>query len=472
VVVSDINGERLKHSAYCRDHLQEFGYELCDEASLLIRGWVGRVFLLLILVTSVATYRYAIQTNNPIALLTLFAYALPVIIVGSFPIIINFYSDIEKFSPAIVDAVSITSLLSFAFIGYVLFANVDTQVEREILSNRLAGQVNFMLLIVIALSYHATYQVTIIRNLLLIVVFSALIFWVDKDFFAVSVLQLLQGFLSGSIVSWIFYDGIRARFYSRSTDASTRQHLYNQLSKLVYSHQLEMIKNGEELEATMPLKEGKAIVSVFDVQRSTEIKHEKTQAFFLNVFESFLEICMRGYEHNPLRSRAFRLKETGDGFISTVGYPFLPTEARSLADSAVSTALTMLDAFNKEVEKFNYSRPIKASIGLAYNSIQGTFQSAGIRSYDLFGEAIVQAAKYEELRKRPELWDLFSKHAAKLGLEHFHLLIVQEVVYNSLSPSYRDLFVEVDLTDPRVFTGEEDMRYDTEARYIYFYVTE
>ena len=169
--MSDINGERLKHSAYCRDHLQEFGYELCDEASLLIRGWVGRVFLLLILVTSVATYRYAIQTNNPIALLTLFAYALPVIIVGSFPIIINFYSGIEKFSPAIVDAVSMTSLLSFAFIGYVLFANVDTQVEREILSNSLAGQVNFMLLIVIALSYHATYQVTIIRNLLLTVVF-------------------------------------------------------------------------------------------------------------------------------------------------------------------------------------------------------------------------------------------------------------------------------------------------------------
>ena len=84
---------------------------------------------------------------------------------------------------------------------------------------------------------------------------------------------------------------------------------------------------------------------------------------------------MRGYEHNPLRSRAFRLKETGDGYISTVGYPFMPTEARSLADSAVSTALTMLDAFNKEVEKFNYSRPIKASIGLAYNSIQGNNSS-------------------------------------------------------------------------------------------------
>ena len=106
---------------------------------------------------------------------------------------------------------------------------------------------------------------------------------------------------------------------------------------------------------------------------------------------------MRGYEHNPLRSRAFRLKETGEGYISTVGYPFLPIEARSLAHSAVSSSLTMLDAFNKGVEKFSYSRPIKASIGLAYISIQGTFQSAGIRSYDLYGEAIIQAAKYEAL---------------------------------------------------------------------------
>ena len=468
----DRTSERQKYSAYCRDHLKEFGYELCDEASQLIRGWVGRVFLLLVLVTTVATYRYAVQTNNPIASLTLFAYVLPVVIVGFFPIAISFYSAIEKYSPYIVDTIIVTSLLSFGFLGYVLFDNVDTQVEREVLSSRLAGQVNFMLLIVIALSYHATYQITIIRNLLLTLAFSALIFWVDEDFFALSILQLLQGFLSGSVVSWIFYDGVRARFYSRSTDASTRQHLYNQLSKLVYSHQLEMIKHGEELEATMPLKEGKAIVSVFDVQRSTEIKHEKTQEFFMNVFESFLEICMRGYEHNPLCSRAFRLKETGDGYISTVGYPFLPIEARSLADSAVSTALTMLDAFNKEVEKFNYSRPIKASIGLAYNSIQGTFQSAGIRSYDLYGEAIIQAAKYEELRKLPELWDLFSEHAAKLGLAYFHLLIVQEVVYNSLSPSYRDLFVEVDLSDPRVFTGDEEMRYDPEARYIYFYVTD
>jgi hypothetical protein len=153
-----------------------------------------------------------------------------------------------------------------------------------------------------------------------------------------------------------------------------------------------------------------------------------------------------------------------------VGYPFLPTESRSLADSAVGTALSMFDAFNQEVGKFNYSRPIKGGVGLAYNSIQGTFQSGGIRSYDLFGEAIVQAAKYEEMRKQPQIWRRFEQRANELGLEHFHVLIVQEVVYNSLSSSYRDLFVEINLSGPEFTDPPIDMLYDTEARFLYFHV--
>jgi hypothetical protein len=40
-------------------------------------------------------------------------------------------------------------------------------------------------------------------------------------------------------------------------------------------------------------------------------------------------------------------------------------------------------------------------MGLAYNSVQGTFQSGSIRPYDLFGESWIQASKYEELRKQP-----------------------------------------------------------------------
>tara|TARA_Y100000385_G_C12817565_1_gene518902 strand:+ start:240 stop:662 length:423 start_codon:yes stop_codon:yes gene_type:complete len=138
---------------------------------------------------------------------------------------------------------------------------------------------NFMPLIVAAFSHHAAYQVTIIRNMLFVILLSALIYWIDKFFFAISILHLLQGFLLGSLVSWKHYDGIRVRFYSRTTNESARKHFCKQLSKLVYPHQLEMIKQREELERTRPIKEGRAIFSAFDVQRITEIKHGKTQEF-------------------------------------------------------------------------------------------------------------------------------------------------------------------------------------------------
>jgi class 3 adenylate cyclase len=246
--------------------------------------------------------------------------------------------------------------------------------------------------------------------------------------------------------------------------------LHKQLSKLVYSHQLERIKLGDELENTMPLKEGKAICNVFDVQKSGEIRHEKTQDFFLAVFQSFMQICMKGYEHNPLRSRAFRLKETGDGFISTIGYPFLPIESHSLADSAVSTALEMFAAFNEQVKQFDYSRPIKGAMGLAYNSVQGTFQSSGIRSYDLFGDALNQAAKYEELRKHPLVKQRIVDHAKELGLKDYHIMIAQEVIYNSLSSNFRDLFVEVDLRSKEFEEQNFQMISDNDAQYFYFHI--
>ncbi len=70
-------------------------------------------------------------------------------------------------------------------------------------------------------------------------------------------------------------------------------------------------------------------------------------------------------------------------------------------------------------------------MGLAYNSVQGAFQSGGIRSYDLFDDALIQASKYEEVGKQPIIWNLFKEHAARRGLEHFNVLIIQEVVYNS-----------------------------------------
>ena len=381
-------------------------------------------------------------------------------------------AELNKRSALVLDFLSFTGLMGFCAVLYIYSLGVTTSKDIEELFQAILGQIGFILMLGTAFSYKAQYIYTFIRNIVFTLTVAIVVTSIGAAANQFFFILLVQGILGGTMVSWVFFEAVRTRFYLKATDADTRQHLYNQLSKLVYPHQLERIKLGDELENTMPLKEGKAIINVFDVQRSGEIRHEKTQEFFMGIFQSFLQVCMKGYGHNPLRSRAFRLKETGDGFISAVGYPFLPIDSRSLADSAVSTALTMFEAFNLEVKKFNYSRPIKGAMGLAYNSVQGTFQSGGIRSYDLFGDALIQAAKYEELRKQPVLWEIFCEHACEQGLVDFNILIVQEFIYNSLSPSYRDLFTEIDMVDERLVERGFHLMYDNEAKYIYFHLLE
>lgn len=413
-----------KYSLYCKEHIEEFSSELNNSASAALRGWFGRFGAMLFAFSTMINYSDALSKDNPYAVFMLFTYVVPIALLTLYPAITIASSELNKRSASILDFLCFSGLMGFCAVLYVLFLGATNDEELQELSNSIIGQISFILMLGTAFSYKARYLYTFSRNIFFTLTVAVATNTIGTAANQLYFILLAQGILGGTMVSWVFFESVRTRFYLKSTDADTRQHLYNQLSKLVYPHQLERIKLGDELENTMPLKEGKAIINVFDVQRSGEIRHEKTQEFFLGIFQSFLQICMKGYEHNPLRSRAFRLKETGDGFISAVGYPFLPIDSRSLADSAVSTALTMFEAFNLEVKKFNYSRPIKGAMGLAYNSVQGTFQSGGIRSYDLFGEALGQAAKYEELRKNPVIWDIFCEHARELGLENFNILIV------------------------------------------------
>lgn len=462
--------KKTSYAEYCREHLDEFRIALEDEASRALSSWPARSAAVLMAVASFVTYVDAVDRNNPNAIFTLFTYFIPIGIVVLYPLLSFLFSKFDRVAPAIMDLLCVSGLFGFSITLYIIFRGATSDSDLNNLYLNLQGQTAVVLAISSAFGYHTNYAKTFLRNSIFAISAVVMLYWLSIEFLILNRLLIVEGYLLGTIASWVFHDGIRTRFYLKSTDADMRQHLYDQLSKLVYPHQLERIKLGDQLESTMPLKEGKAIVNVFDVQKSSGIRHERTREFFMGVFQSFLQICMQGYEHNPLRSRAFRLKETGDGFISAVGYPFLPTESRSLADSAVATALEMFKAFNEEVNKFNYSRPIKGAIGLAYNSVQGTFQSGGIRAYDLFGDALIQAARYEELRKHSVLSKLIDDHAKGLGLEDYHILIVQEVIYNSLSEPFRELFAEVDLYGDH-FTGHSFRSlHDNNARYVYFHV--
>jgi hypothetical protein len=454
-----------KYSAYCREHIKEFRNELRDEASQALTSWPGKSAAILLAISSVMTYLTRSGNDNPLAFQALFAYAIPILLIFLFPIASLLNSRIEKYSRLVLDLASLTVLLGFCLTLRFVFEPSMVIDQQSAIFLAPSGQINFTLLMTTAFSYHTSYRTTFLRNIMFTFIMVGLIFLISPPYLATNAVQVIQGFLAGTIFSWMFFARVQIRFYYRSIDADTRQHLYNQLSKLVYPHQLEMIKAGDELEDTMPVEKGRAIINVFDVQRSSEIKHERTKSFFLDVFRNFFQICMLGYQHNPLKSRAFRLKETGDGFISSIGYPFLADEPNLLADHAIATALMMFREFNEEVRRFDYGTPIKGAMGLAFNSVQGTFQSSGIKSYDLFGEALIQAYRYEEIRKHPLIEKLINDKALESGLSHYNILIVQEVIYNSLKTEYKALFNCIDLHE----IGFQ-IRQDISAKFVYFHV--
>lgn len=454
-----------KYSAYCREHVKEFRDELRDEASRALTSWPGKSAGIMLIVSSIMTWLTLSADNNPNAFNTLFTYSLPILLIFLFPVASLLFSSLEKHSRTVLDLICLSSVFGFCMtLRYVFEPDMPFDKQSAIFL-ALSGQINFTLLMTTAFSYHTSFGVTLVRNVFITLVCVGLIMLINPLYLATNAVQVVQGFIAGVIFSWLFIARVQTRFYYKSIDADTRQHLYRQLSKLVYPHQLERIKSGDQLEETMPVEKGRAIINVFDVQRSSEIKHERTKFFFLDVFRSFSDICMQGYQHNPLKARAFRLKETGDGFISSIGYPFIADDPHSLADHALETALIMFREFNAEVERFGYGNPIKGAMGLAFNSVQGTFQSSDIKSYDLFGDALIQAYRYEELRKLPAIEHIIHDHALSLGMSFYNILIVQEVIYNSLRPDYKTLFRAIDLREIGYV-----IRVDIDARYVYFHV--
>lgn len=271
--------KRVEYSRYCLEHAKEFRNELRDDASLAIISWPGRSVALLMILSSAISFFEATEGKNPFAVYILFSYSVPILIVLLFPILTILNSTLEKYSPIVLDLVCLLGLLSYCLTIHFVLVGMDPESDVQGVYLQLSGQVNMILLLAITFSYHVSFVFTVLRNAAFATVFGLLLFYVDYDFFVANYIQLVQGFFAGIIMSWIFYETERTRFYLKSTDADTRQHLYNQLSKLVYPHQLERIKLGDQLENTMPLKEGKGIINVFDVQKSSEIRHEKTQDF-------------------------------------------------------------------------------------------------------------------------------------------------------------------------------------------------
>ena len=158
------------------------------------------------------------------------------------------------------------------------------------------------------------------------------------------------------------------------------------------------------------------------------------------------------YDPNHLTATAFRIKEMGDGFLCLVDFPFKTPRTSTIESIAYRLAGEFVRVFAAEVDSYFRSKHYTCGIGIAKGEVEGFFPSSGTREYDLFGDGIIHATRYESMRK----------HLASPDLSK-NIIILQESVYEGLSAEEQADLIEVDLKKAKL-----SVRDDSTATKIYF----
>ena len=176
---------------------------------------------------------------------------------------------------------------------------------------------------------------------------------------------------------------------------------------------------------------------------SSKIKHMKLKNFFRNVFARCNEVMNEGYDGQNLKARAYRIKEMGDGFLCSVGYPFASMTDNPAAD-AVELAELFARVLAEESKMLHTPEPITCGIGIAIDNLTGFYPEAGTKEYDLFGPGLILATRYEGMRKV-----LFESEKQR------SILIIQEMVYLTLDPQHREGFELLNLKEMGIVVRDD-----------------
>ncbi len=223
-------------------------------------------------------------------------------------------------------------------------------------------------------------------------------------------------------------------------------HSHTELEKMIYPHQLELIKRGLPLNQTMPIGKSRATVIAFDIVRSSKIKMEHPRQFFAKVFARCYEVMMEDYDPHTSCAHSYRIKELGDGFLCSVGYPFRLADGLKRESIAVELAQRFMDIFEEELQKTDYAHPLHCAIGIASGPIESFYPESGTQVYDLFGRAIIQASRYEAMRN-------FIFDHTKI---RDNILIIQDRVYEELPADRQRQFEALSLEDLNYRVRDDD----------------
>jgi class 3 adenylate cyclase len=230
------------------------------------------------------------------------------------------------------------------------------------------------------------------------------------------------------------------------------KHAFNQLKKVFYPHQIEQIKAGKELEDTMPTGRGEACVINFDIIGSSKLPPSLAKSFIEASIKGCVSIINESYDSETLQSTGYRIKEVGDGFLCSVGYPFKTPNDVDAVELSIDLALRFVSIFQSHVDVLQNQYPVYCSIGVARDHLEGYFPKVGTIEYDVFGRAIILATRYQSFRKQ-----LFPNSVPG------HIITVHERIFERLPMSLQRIFTKLDLRKEHM-----SIRDDLNANVVYY----
>lgn len=268
-------------------------------------------------------------------------------------------------------------------------------------------------------------------------------------FFASAILSILSPHI-GLYATWASYSSLfgfalEIVFFSFALGDKVRQserrvvkeklHAFAQLSKVFYPHQIEQIRQGKSLEDTMPIGTADACVLCFDVIDSSNLTIAHKEQFLQESIKACTGILDDGYSYSKgtLIANAYRIKEMGDGFLCSVGFPFRALPNRSVAEQAIDLAERFIQIFEEFARCRGLSEDVFCSVSVVMDKIEGRFPITGVKEYDVYGRGVVTATRYEKIRK-----DILDYHPC-------HIISVQNKVYDQLSKECQMRFEEINL---------------------------
>ncbi len=231
-----------------------------------------------------------------------------------------------------------------------------------------------------------------------------------------------------------------------------RDHAYGELKKIVYPHQVKRIWDGESLDKTMPVGVKDAYCLVFDVIGSSKLPVQDPREFLSRIFRDCSALMMERYNGESLVANAYRVKEMGDGFLCTVGFPFGCPQPNA-AEHSLKLAFAFMQIFHEHAAQVHTSVPMHCAVGIALGPVEAYYPESGAQVYDLFGRGIILATRYESMR------DLLFPH---LKVRE-SIVVLQKAVYDRLDAEQQRLFTRFELDGRQLY-----VRDDEEAPCLYY----